>query len=163
MDDINISFKVEDMSPQVLAELDKAVKRALYNAGIDIQRGATESLKKLVYDKTEEQQKEEKKREKEGIKVYKRTGRLLASVSFITPTQKSPAQKGKKPKNIKASDKLSGSAPANTLIFGTNVEYAVYVHEGTRKMAGRPFLRNGVDAVKNDIKDTIDRIFRGEL
>lgn len=31
-----------------------------------------------------------------------------------------------------------------TAIIGTNVEYAIYVHEGTRHMAGRPFLVNGV-------------------
>lgn len=29
---------------------------------------------------------------------------------------------------------------------GTNVSYAVYVHEGTYKMKGRPFLRQGFDA-----------------
>lgn len=32
-------------------------------------------------------------------------------------------------------------------IIGTNVEYAIYVHEGTRYMAGRPFLREGLDQV----------------
>ena len=31
-----------------------------------------------------------------------------------------------------------------TAIIGTNVEYAIYVHEGTRFMAGRPFLREGL-------------------
>lgn len=29
-------------------------------------------------------------------------------------------------------------------IIGTNVEYAIYVHEGTRYMAGRPFLLEGL-------------------
>ena len=29
-------------------------------------------------------------------------------------------------------------------IIGTNVEYAIYVHEGTSRMAGRPFLVEGV-------------------
>lgn len=29
-------------------------------------------------------------------------------------------------------------------IIGTNVEYAIYVHEGTRYMPGRPFLVEGV-------------------
>lgn len=27
---------------------------------------------------------------------------------------------------------------------GTNVEYATYVHEGTRKMEGRPFITDGI-------------------
>ena len=161
MEDIEISFKVEDLSPQVKEELDKAVKRALYAAGITIQRGATEAITELVYNKNEEQQKEEKKKAKEK-RLYRRTGRLRASISFITPDQRSP-QISTKPPNAMSSDNLSGVAPANTLIFGTNVEYASYVHEGTRRMAARPFLRKGVDAVRGDIKDTIDRIFRGEL
>src|SRR5713101_1225674 len=29
---------------------------------------------------------------------------------------------------------------------GTNVYYALWVHEGTRKMRGRPFLRQGFEA-----------------
>jgi len=29
---------------------------------------------------------------------------------------------------------------------GTNVYYALWVHEGTRKMQGRPFLRKGFEA-----------------
>lgn len=32
-------------------------------------------------------------------------------------------------------------------IVGTNVEYAIYVHEGTRYMAGRPFLLEGLRQV----------------
>lgn len=34
-----------------------------------------------------------------------------------------------------------------TAIIGTNVEYAIYVHEGTRYMAGRPFLLEGMQQV----------------
>ena len=30
---------------------------------------------------------------------------------------------------------------------GTNVPYAVYVHEGTSRMAGRPFLRDALNSV----------------
>ena len=30
------------------------------------------------------------------------------------------------------------------VIIGTNTEYSVYVHEGTRKMRKRPFLKDGV-------------------
>lgn len=34
-----------------------------------------------------------------------------------------------------------------TAIIGTNVEYAIYVHEGTRYMTGRPFLVQGMHDV----------------
>lgn len=30
-------------------------------------------------------------------------------------------------------------------IIGTNVEYAIYVHEGTKHMGGRPFLVEGLN------------------
>ncbi len=33
-------------------------------------------------------------------------------------------------------------------VVQTNVNYAVYVHEGTRFMKGRPFMQQGVDASK---------------
>lgn len=32
-------------------------------------------------------------------------------------------------------------------IIGTNVEYAIYVHEGTTRMVGRPFLVEGLRQV----------------
>lgn len=32
----------------------------------------------------------------------------------------------------------------DTVAVGTNVEYAIYVHEGTRKMKERPFIKDGV-------------------
>lgn len=36
---------------------------------------------------------------------------------------------------------------------GTNVKYAVYVHEGTQYMAPRPFMLAGVENAKSDIED----------
>lgn len=32
---------------------------------------------------------------------------------------------------------------------GTNVPYAVFVHEGTKKMAGRPFLKDALSAANS--------------
>ena len=37
---------------------------------------------------------------------------------------------------------------------GTNVYYAIFVHEGTRKMRGRPFLRQGFDAGWKQLEDS---------
>ena len=33
---------------------------------------------------------------------------------------------------------------SNTVDVGNSLEYAPYVHEGTRKMAGRPYIRNAL-------------------
>lgn len=38
---------------------------------------------------------------------------------------------------------------------GTNVEYALYVHEGTSKMAPNRFLKNAVERNKEQITDYI--------
>lgn len=47
-------------------------------------------------------------------------------------------------------------------IVQTNVFYAVYVHEGTRKMSGRPFMKQAVDSLEGRIAgiytDAIERI-----
>lgn len=44
-----------------------------------------------------------------------------------------------------ARDGASGGLSAR---IGTNVPYAVYVHEGTRYMPARPFLREGLAALR---------------
>lgn len=47
---------------------------------------------------------------------------------------------------------------------GTNVKYAVYVHEGTKYMTGRPFLAQGTEKAMKDIQNyfvqALDRIFK---
>ena len=35
---------------------------------------------------------------------------------------------------------------------GTNVEYAAFVHEGTYKMAGRPFIKDGINGAKDRLQ-----------
>lgn len=47
----------------------------------------------------------------------------------------------------------------NTLYVGTNVDYAIYVHEGTRRMIPNRFLRNAF--VRNE--DQIVKIIKDEL
>jgi hypothetical protein len=50
--------------------------------------------------------------------------------------------------------------------IGTNLNYAGFVHEGTRFMKGRPYLKTGVEKsskfideeFKNAVQDTLDRI-----
>jgi HK97 gp10 family phage protein len=41
--------------------------------------------------------------------------------------------------------------------IGTNVEYASYVHDGTSKMEGRPFLQNAVDEHMTEIGEYFKR------
>lgn len=45
----------------------------------------------------------------------------------------------------------------NTAVIGTNVEYALYVHEGTRKMKGQPFLKDAVTQHADDYRGIIEK------
>ncbi len=49
-------------------------------------------------------------------------------------------------------------------VVGTNVHYARYVHDGARGRAGRPFLRQGLEATRPEIdgmlRDSGERIVR---
>ena len=52
-------------------------------------------------------------------------------------------------KPIRQTGNLMGSITherenSRTEAVGTNVEYATFVHEGTRRMKGRPFLKDGI-------------------
>ena len=144
--DVEVNFKIEDMSAQVLGDLGKAEARALFAAGIIVQKGATDSISGLYTA------------ENKAVD----TGRLRASISFITPEEQSGGAQNP-PENAKETDVLKGRAEPHTMIFGSNVEYAQYVHNGTEKMPSRPFLREGVDRSKAEIKETIEKIFKGEL
>lgn len=48
-------------------------------------------------------------------------------------------------------------------IVQTNVEYAVYVHEGTKKMRGRPFMKQGAEAAGDKIKEAYETNIRKAL
>lgn len=43
----------------------------------------------------------------------------------------------------------------DSVVIGTDVEYGIYVHEGTSRMAGRPFLRN---AAQNHAQEYADLV-----
>ena len=141
-----IVFRVEDMSDEVKQNLDYAVDRALFAGGIAIQEGATRAISGQ-YDPS--------------LRAVD-TGRLRASISFITPTAKSPMPPDA-PQELKLDDMLSGRAEKNSVVFGSNVEYAKFVENGTSRMQGRPFLRTGVDMKREEIAKTFEKIFKGEL
>ena len=62
------------------------------------------------------------------------TGRLRNSITFTTQPQ--------------------------TLVVGTNVEYALYVHEGTKRMIPNRFLVNAVQKNKDQLRDNYHRILQ---
>lgn len=45
-------------------------------------------------------------------------------------------------------------------VVGTDVPYAIYVHEGTYKLKGRPFITDGLAAGKGEIEKAIRKAIR---
>ena len=144
-DGLKFSIRVQNNSQLVLEEFEKAVERALYAIGVKAVEGSVDAISGK-YDTAPAVD----------------TGRLRASISFITPTQKGDSGQPK-PANAQAGDELTGTAEQNTVVVGSNVSYSEFVHNGTSKMAGRPFLREGIDKTKDKMQEQAEKIFKGQL
>lgn len=144
-DELKFSIRIENNSQLVLEEAEKATERALYAIGIKAVEGSVDAISGK-YD----------------IDPAVDTGRLRASISFITPTDKGGSGQPK-PANAQAGDELTGTADKNTVVVGSNVEYAEKIHNGNSKMAGRPFLREGIDKTKDQMQEQAEKIFKGQL
>lgn len=140
--DLKFSIKIEDNSKLVLNAEDKAIENALYAMGVKAVEGSVDAISG-----------------KYGIPKAVDTGRLRASISFITPTDNGGS--GEANANSKAGDKLTGIAEKNSVVVGSNVEYADYVHNGTSRMEGRPFLRAGIEQTKGEMERQVTTILKG--
>lgn len=56
---------------------------------------------------------------------------------------------------------MAHSSDDRSVTVGTNVEYAIYVHFGTRKMAPNAFLKNAFELNMDQIKEYIINELRG--
>lgn len=125
---------------KLVKDLPKAIERCLYQMGILAVEGATRSISGQF---TPENQAVD-------------TGRLRASISFITKNESGDS--GMFSANSEPKDKLWGSCEDGIVVVGTNVDYAEYVHNGTSKMIGRPFLREGIDQEKAKMAESVKEI-----
>lgn len=142
---MRFTVRVQDNSKLVLEDLGEAMERALYAIGVKAVEGSVDAISGR-YD----------------IKPAVDTGRLRASISFITPTDKGDSGQPK-PANSQAGDELTGTADKNTVVVGSNVEYAEKVHNGDSKMAGRPFITEGISKTKDKMQEQAEKIFKGQL
>ena len=106
--DLKFSIRIKDNSQLVLDEAEKATERALYAIGIKAVDGSVDAITG-----------------KYSVPPAVDTGRLRASISFITPTQKGDSGQPK-PANAQSGDELTGTAEQNTVVVGSNVSYAEY-------------------------------------
>lgn len=47
-----------------------------------------------------------------------------------------------------------------TVDVGTNLHYAKYVHDGTHKLKGRPFIADGLMDAKEDLEDAVGEAWK---
>lgn len=144
--DLNFTIKVEDNSKLVLEAEEKAIEDALFAMGVKAVEGSVDAISGRY-----------------SVAPAVDTGRLRASISFITANGERGDSGIPTPPNGNSGDKLSGNAEKNSVVVGSNVEYAEPVHDGTSRMAGRPFLREGIDRTKDDMQRQVEKIFKGEL
>lgn len=144
-DGLKFTIRVQNNSQLVLDALGDATERALYAIGVKAVEGSVDAISGR-YD----------------IDPAVDTGRLRASISFITPTEKGGSGQPK-PANAQAGDELTGTSEKNTVVVGSNVEYAEHVHNGDSKMAGRPFITEGINKTKDQMQEQAEKIFKGQL
>lgn len=145
MNGLRYNIRVESNLKIVFDALEEAKERALYAIGVKAVEGSVDAISGR-YD----------------IAPAVDTGRLRASISFITPTDKGGSGQPK-PANAQAGDELTGTAEQNTVVVGSNVEYAEKVHNGDSKMAGRPFITEGISKTKDKMQEQAEKIFKGQL
>lgn len=63
------------------------------------------------------------------------------------------------------SGSYSGTAPTDrgktkSVYIGTNVEYAIYVHEGTKRMEPNHFLKNAISKNRGELSEIMKRILQ---
>lgn len=152
-DGMRFTIRIENNSKIVLDGLKDVTERALYAIGVKGVEGSVEAISGNL-----------------GIERAVKTGRLRASISFITPTQSGDGKQ--KSSAAKEGDKLKGKADKNSVVIGSNVEYAEKVHNGMwtsekggekRKYKERPFLRVGIDKTKGEMQEQVEKIFKGQL
>ena len=139
-----ISIKFENNKKKVLEEFDKAVEQALYAIGTQAVKGVVEYMS--IPDFT-------------GRDIVD-TGRLMASISFITPDKQSGFVNGMVAES-EGDDIIKGRSDDMTVIVGTNVNYAEWVNNGTTKQPARHFLENGITRERDNMEDLVKAIFEG--
>jgi len=74
-----------------------------------------------------------------------------------TSKQRSPVDTGRMRSSIRS------SFTPLTATIKPNVNYAIFVHDGTSRMRGRPFMTEGLKDAQSDIVSVFEREIKGSL
>ena len=131
-----IKIEIEDNSAKVLAELEKKMPEILDSIGNE--------LHKSIYNFMTED------------KIVD-TGRLRGSISYSTPYKNY-----KQPTMFNTSDDfIQDVREKNTVVYGSNVEYASYVNSGTSKQRARKFIETGTYRAVPQCKRVVEEVLKG--
>lgn len=134
---MEINYEFEDNSDIVLRELEKRMPEMLNAVGNEVYKG--------IYNFMTEDR-------------IVDTGRLRGSISYSTPYNdyNNPSLANKEDDFVKDARKK------DTVVYGSNVEYASYVNSGTSKQRARQFIEQGTYRVVPQIKQSLEKILKGE-
>lgn len=136
---------ITDNSQLTLDELERKKELILEQWGLTAERHAKrDEITPKVYDIPQSE-------------TYKRTGRLRGSITYATKKYHSPVEPPFNGGKANPKDGITEKQVPddNTVVVGTNVEYAAYVELGTSKMRPRPFIEpsvaNYIDEYKKNL------------
>lgn len=133
-----MSVRIETHRDEVERAINQALERALESVGVFVESEAKDAL------------------EMSPRRVD--TGLLRNSITYALSGEPASISTYTSDDETK-SGSYSGVAPDEgdkSVYIGTNVEYGIYVHEGTARMAPNRFLKNAVELNKDQIKDYIE-------
>lgn len=142
---VSIHIKT-DNSPQAKKEMEGKIRKALTAVGIQAASAAREEIQKSP------------KRIDTGLLrnsiTYAMDGEGAATSSY--KADKASKYSGKRPEPGTYTGKAEKETEGKAAVYvGSNVNYAVYVHEGTDRMAANRFIKN---AVENNASELIEII-----
>lgn len=152
MGDFSVHVKV-DNTPQAKAEMKKKIRVALNAAGIQAASAAREEIQKSP------------KRIDTGLLrnsiTHAMDGEGAAIGSYKADNASQYSGKIPEPGTYtgKAEKEQEGKA---SVYVGTNVNYAIYVHEGTDRMAANRFIKNAVENNAAELIEIIKTVLQGD-
>ena len=133
---MDFKIEIEDNSGKVLAELENKMPEVLNAMGNELYKSITDFM---TQDKIVD------------------TGRLRGSISYSTPYNDYSNPSLANTEN----DFIKGAREKDSVVYGSNVDYANYVETGTSKQRARNYVKIGTDRAVPQIKKVVEEVLKG--